>query len=121
MMIMNCLTSSGSPNFTKHLTNKYTLLVPKNVLQNLCQYSLKMLTAVKERLQMYFATVYMPEVGLTKCGFLKNSKELQESLKSPNFSQIYSIKTYDFTALYTTIPHDKLKTRLFSIINSSFF
>jgi hypothetical protein len=37
---------------------------------------------------------------------LRNSKELLESLKSPNFPQIYSIKTYDFTTLYITIPHD---------------
>jgi hypothetical protein len=48
---------------------------------------------------------------------LKNSKELLENLKSPFFSQIYSIKTYDFTTLYTTIPHGNLKTRLFNLID----
>jgi hypothetical protein len=31
MMIMNCLTSTGSPNFIKLLTNNNTLLVPKMV------------------------------------------------------------------------------------------
>jgi hypothetical protein len=51
---------------------------------------------------------------------LKNSKELLASLKSSIFSQIYSIKTYDITILYTTKPHDKLKTRLFGIIDSCF-
>jgi hypothetical protein len=48
-------------------------------------------------------------------------KRTTRSLNSPIFSQIYSIKTYDFTTLYTTIPHDKLKTRLFGIIDSCFF
>jgi hypothetical protein len=44
---------------------------------------------------------------------LKNSKELLENLKSRNFSKIDSIKTYDFSTLCTTIPHNKLKSRLF--------
>jgi hypothetical protein len=49
---------------------------------------------------------------------LKNSKELLENLKSHGFSTIYSIKTYDFSALYTTIPHNKIKCRLFQIIDN---
>jgi hypothetical protein len=48
---------------------------------------------------------------------LKNSKELLENLKSHDFSKIDSIETYDFSALYTTIPHNKLKFRLFQIID----
>ena len=51
---------------------------------------------------------------------LNNSKELLEYLKSPNFNHITSIKTFDFSTLYTTIPHDKLKSRLASIIRNSF-
>jgi hypothetical protein len=31
------------------------------------------------------------------------------------------MKTYDFSALYTTIPHDKLKSRLLDIIDNCFF
>ena len=52
---------------------------------------------------------------------LKNSKELLENLKSQTYSKISSIKTYDFSTLYTTIPHDKLKSRLSDIIDSCFF
>ena len=43
---------------------------------------------------------------------LKNSKDLLDNLKSRSFSQVSSIKTFDFSTLYTTLPHDKLKTRL---------
>jgi hypothetical protein len=51
---------------------------------------------------------------------LKNSKELLENSKSHDFSKIDSIKTYDFPTLYTTIPHNKLKSRLFQIIDNCF-
>ena len=51
---------------------------------------------------------------------LKNSKEFLEHLKSPNVNNIKSIKSSDFSPLYTTIPHDKLKSRLASIIRNSF-
>ena len=51
---------------------------------------------------------------------LKNSKELLEHLKSPLFNRVTSIKSFDFSTLYTTIPHQKLKDRLTSIIRNAF-
>ena len=51
---------------------------------------------------------------------LKNSKEVCEHLISPNFNHTTSIKSFDFSTLYTTIPRDKLKNRLASIIRNSF-
>ena len=53
---------------------------------------------------------------------LKNSKELLEHLKSPTFNHVSSIKSFDFSTLYnyTTIPHQKLKNRLTSIIRNTF-
>ena len=51
---------------------------------------------------------------------LKNSKELLEHPKSPTFNQVTSIKSFDFSTLYTTIPHKKLKNRLASIIRNAF-
>jgi membrane-bound ClpP family serine protease len=49
---------------------------------------------------------------------LKNSKDLLDNLKSRSFSQVSSIKTLDFSTLYTTLPHDKLKTRLKETIHN---
>ena len=37
-----------------------------------------------------------------------------------SFNQITSIKSFDFSTLYTTIPHQKLKSRLATIIRNSF-
>ena len=51
---------------------------------------------------------------------LKNSKELLEHLKSPTFNDVTSIKSVDFSTLYTTISHQKLKDRLASIIRNAF-
>jgi hypothetical protein len=73
------------------------------------------LAAVKEKLQMYCATTYARS-GVNQMWILKNSKELVANLKAQNFSQINSIKTYDFSTIYTTIPHDKLKSRLLDIL-----
>ena len=51
---------------------------------------------------------------------LRNSKELLEHLKSPAFNHVTSIKSFDFSTIYTTIPHQKLKDRLTSIIRNAF-
>ena len=42
------------------------------------------------------------------------------NLKSPNFNLITSIKSFDFSTLYTTIPPQKLKSRLATIKGNSF-
>jgi hypothetical protein len=60
-------------------------------------------------------------LDLNQMWILKNSKELLANLRTQNFSQINSIKTYDFSTLYTTIPHYKLKSRLLDIIDNCFF
>ena len=52
---------------------------------------------------------------------LNNSKELLEYLNSRSLAHINSIKTYDFSTLYTTFPHTKLKSHLKTIINQCFF
>ena len=48
---------------------------------------------------------------------LKNSKDLLYNINSGSFSKISSIETFDFSTLYTTIPHKKLK----EIINITHF
>ena len=51
---------------------------------------------------------------------LNNSKELLENLQSPNFNHNTNIKSLDFSTLYTTIPRQKLNSRLATIIRNSF-
>ena len=69
---------------------------------------------------MYCATVYTRS-GVHQMWILKNSKELVDHLQSPHFKCVHSIRSHDFSTLYTTIPHEKLKTRLADIIRNAFF
>jgi hypothetical protein len=79
----------------------------------------KILSAVKEGHQKYCETVYSLS-GINHIWILKNSKDLLDNLKSRSFSHVSSIKTFDFSTLYTIRPHDKLKTRLKETIKKAF-
>ena len=77
-------------------------------------------STVKDGLQRYCDTIYSRS-GVNQMWILKNSKDLLEILKSQNLSSCHSIQTFDFSTLYTTIPHDKLKSRMKNLINQCFF
>ena len=79
----------------------------------------KLLTHIKQGFQKYCETAYSRS-GINQMWILKNSKELLDHLKSPNFNLITNIKSFDFSTLYTTIPHQKLESRLATIIRNSF-
>jgi hypothetical protein len=49
--------------------------------------------------------------GINHMWILKNSKDLLDNLKSRSFSQVSSIKTLDFSTLYTTLPHANKSAR----------
>ena len=44
-----------------------------------------------------------------------------ENLKAQSLHSVNCIKSFDFSTLYTTIPHNKLKSKLKEIINQCFF
>ena len=79
----------------------------------------KLLTHIKQGLQKYCETAYSRS-GINQMWILKNSKELLEHLKSPTFNHDTSIKSLDFPTFYASIPHQKLKERLTSIIRNAF-
>ena len=79
----------------------------------------KLLTHIKQCLQKYCETAYSRS-GVNQMWILKNSKELLEHLQSPNFNHITNIKFFDFSTLYTIIHHQRLKSRLATIIRNSF-
>ena len=51
---------------------------------------------------------------------LKNSTNLLSSLGHLGVQKATSIETFDFSTLYTSIPHDLLKSRMNNIINNAF-
>ena len=95
----------------------YSLFYPLSILVT------KLLTHIKQGLKKYkkcTAKQPTPEVGSIRCGYSRIQKELLDYLKSPTFNHVTSIKSFDFSTLYTTIPHQKLKDRLTSIIRNAF-
>ena len=70
------------------------------------------LTAVKKGLQSYHHNTYYSRSCTNSIWILKNSEDLLETLNSKLLSKYNSIKTYDFSTFYTSIPHNKLKSRL---------
>jgi hypothetical protein len=65
------------------------------------------INSLKEKLQTYCVNTYAKS-GVNQMWILKNSEDPLANLKAQNISQIDCIKTYDFSTLYTTIPHDEL-------------
>ena len=89
-------------------------------IKPLSQILTRILTAVKEGLQKYCNTVYARS-GVNQMWILKQSRKLLENLKAQSLHSVNSIKSFDFSSLYTTIPHDKLKYKFKEIINQCFF
>ena len=117
MTFPNC---TGFLNFTRIRTSRYIAGSAKCSTKPLCQILTRFLTAVKEGLQKYCDTAYARS-DVSKMWILKNSKELLENLKAQYIHSVNSIKSFEFSSLYTTIPHDKLKSNLKEIINQCFF
>ena len=88
--------------------------------KNLSKILTVILSKIKEGLHSYCDTIYSRS-GINHMWILKNSKSLVENLKNCSQTKIKSLKSYDFSTLYTTIPHSKLKKRLSNLIQKAFF
>ena len=76
------------------------------------------LTAIKSHVIRYCETVYETS---NKNGFwsIKNSGEVLSKLKCRGF-RATSLSTYDFSTLYTTLPHNLIKEKLLDLIEWTF-
>ena len=77
----------------------------------------KILTVMKTGLEKY-CSIKTSHTGVNNMWILKNSTNLLSSLSHLGVHRATSIQTFDFSTLYTSIPHDLLKSRLNSIINN---
>ena len=79
---------------------------------------LSCLTAIKSHVLRYCETVY---VTSNKNWFwsIKNSGEVLNKLKCRGF-RATSLSTYDFSTLYTTLPHNLIKEKLLDLIEWTF-
>ena len=79
----------------------------------------KILTVIKNGLKRY-CDVKTSHNSVNNMWILKNSKELLSSLEHQRVHKAKSIQTFDFSTLYTSIPHDLLKSRITSLVHNSF-
>ena len=76
------------------------------------------LIKVKEHVQRYCDKVYTNS-GINLFWSIKNSGDVLSKLLNKH-CQVSSISTYDFSTLYTTLPHDLIKLKLTHLIQKIF-
>ena len=76
------------------------------------------LTAVKKHVIKYCEKVY-ERSGKNLFWSIKNSGEILHKLKARDFNAT-SLSTYDFSTLYTTLPHNLIKDQLIDLIERTF-
>ena len=79
----------------------------------------KVLTTVKDGLIRYNNTKTSRN-GVNSMWIVKNSTSLLSSLDQLDIRTATSVQTYDFSTLYTSIPHNLLKSRITALIHNSF-
>ena len=65
-------------------------------------------------------SVKTSHTGVNNMWILKNSTNLLSSLAHLGVRKATPIQTFDFSTLYTSIPHDLLKSHMNNIINDAF-
>ena len=76
------------------------------------------LTAIKNHWIKYCEKTYERE-GINYFWPIKNSTEILNKLKTKGF-QASTISTYDFSTLYTTLPHNLIRNQLVDLIENAF-
>ena len=76
------------------------------------------LTAIKKHVIKYCDKVF-ERSGRNLFWSIKNSNEILNKLKSRQF-RAFSLSTYDFSPLYTTLPHNPIKGKLNDLIEWTF-
>ena len=79
----------------------------------------KVLTTVKDGLIRYCNTKTSRN-GVNSMWIVKNSVSLWSSLDQLDVCTATSVQTYYFSTLYTSIPHNLLKSRITALVHTSF-
>ena len=79
----------------------------------------KVLSTIKDGLVRYCDTK-TGHNGVNNMWILKNSTSLLSSLDQLDVRTATSVQTFDFSTLYTSIPHDLLKSRISNLVHNAF-
>ena len=78
----------------------------------------KVLSTIKDGLVRYCNTKCRN--GVNNMWILKNSTSVLSSLDQLDVRKATSVQTSDFSTLYTSIPHDLLKSRISNLVHNAF-
>ena len=79
----------------------------------------KVMSTIKDVLVRYCNTSTSRN-GVNNMWILKNSTSLLSSLDRRDVRTATSVQTFDFSTLYTSIPHDLLKSRISNVVHNAF-
>ena len=87
-------------------------------LSNLINKCLKLITSQHEK---YCNKVYK-NTGVNRMWVINNSNKVLNKIQDYNDeASITNVDSYDFSTLYTKIPHEDLKEKLYWVINKAFY
>ena len=117
--IASFLRYTGYLNFINGPIRRVLLPILVHVQLLSCLFFLtSCLTAIKNHVIKYCTTVYERN-GKNLFWSIKNSGEILNKLKSMGFLAS-GLSTYDFSTLYTTLPHNLIKEKLTELIEQTF-
>ena len=120
-MTRDYLTSIG-PLCCKNLhevKHHFIARFSKYTTKQLSSLLTKITTVIKTVLENY-CSIKTSNTAVNNMWILKNSTNLLSSLSHLGVHRAPSVQTFDFSTLYTSIPHDLLKSRMNNIINNAF-
>ena len=91
----------------------------KCTTKQLSSLSIKILKSHKDLLEKY-CSIKTSHTRVNNMWILKNSTNLLSLLGHLGVHRAPSVQTFDFSTLYTSIPHDLLKSHMNNIINNAF-
>ena len=99
---------------------RYIAASCSSTIKGLDKLMTKCLAAVYQFMILYCKGIHRYS-GYNRMWILDNSMQLKEHLSSINEqSRATSVSTWDFSTLYTTIPHDKLKSKIKELLQFVF-
>ena len=99
--------------------HRFIAVSSKCTAKQLSSLLTKILTVIKTGLEKY-CSIKTSHTGVNNMWILKNSTNLLSSLGHLGVNRATSIQTFDFSTLYTSIPHDLLKSHMNNIVNNAF-
>ena len=109
----------GYPSFIKDRIKLGSLQIIALVTTELSKLLTSCLIAIKAKVKKYCDAVY-ERSGKNMFWPIKNSGEVLSKLKDIGY-QATSLSTYDFSTLYTTLPHNLIKVKLLDLIERTFY